>query len=319
MGKTIKIGIVGDLHIAPTPQSRIDDYFNVGLNKITEISKNCDIVIFLGDIFTSSKVEEKYVYRFIQHLQYCINKYNVKFYTIVGNHDVLSEDEDNLDNSSLGICKISGVLNIILPNQPLKLKDGIHYNFSTIPVKYKSAKQFLIEQKHKLLQPLKYCTNILLVHHEYETGVNCFTYNDFKELGYDMIFLGHDHKPFNQGRIIYPEFTIYRSGSIMRNRADDYNFTRQLYYYVIENGNVSCQAVTTAPAQNIFKVEALTKQNYNKQKFKEGLDKVIEKYKNNISTQSRFSIKNILEELNAPEKVISGIKKKHEKFGEVFE
>lgn len=314
----MKIGIVGDLHIAPTPPNRIDDYFNVGLDKITEISKNCDVVIFLGDIFTANKVDEKYVYPFIEHLRYCMNNYNVKFYTIVGNHDVLSEDENNLNCSSLGICKIAGVIDIILPEQPLIIGDNTQYQFSTIPVKYTSAKQFLVEQKNKLLTPQP-CVNILLVHHEYETGTNCFNYKDFKDLGYNMVFLGHDHKPFDQGRIIYPEFTIYRSGSIMRNRADDYNFTRQLYYYVLENGNVSCQAVTTTPAQQIFSIQAQTRQNYNKQKFTESVDKVIATYKSSVQTQTSFSIKNILLELNTPQDIIEGIKKKHEQEGEVFQ
>ena len=105
----------------------------------------------------------------------------------------------------------------------------------------------------------------------------------------------------------------------MRNRGDDYNFTRTLYYYVLENGNVSCQAITTKPAQDVFKIETLTKQNYNKQKFVESLNEVIDRYKNNISTQSRFSIKNILVELGATENIIDNIRKRYEKLGEVFE
>ena len=38
----MKIGIVGDLHIAPVPEKRIDDYFNTGLYKVEEIAKNCN-------------------------------------------------------------------------------------------------------------------------------------------------------------------------------------------------------------------------------------------------------------------------------------
>lgn len=311
----MKIGIVGDLHIAPPPDKRIDDYFQAGLDKIEQIAQYCDIVIFLGDIFTSARVEEKYVYDLIQHLYFCKNNYNVKFYTIVGNHDVVHEDENNLKDSSLGILQISKALTIIL-NEPL-LIDG--YSFNTLPVNFKKAKEILPTKKvsSNLIE-------VLLVHHEYETGTNCFTYDDFKNLGYNMIFLGHDHKPFEQGRIIYPEFTIYRSGSIMRNRAEDYNFTRVLYYPVIDTDlrgtdkEVHCEVVNCKSANNVFKVEAITKQNYKKEKFIEAVDQVIDKYKDNISTQSRFSIKTILEELGASEKVINGVRKKYEKFSETF-
>ena len=307
----MKIGIVGDLHIAPVPQSRIDEYFETGLQKIKEIAVNCDKVIFLGDIFTSARVDEKYVYSLIQHLHFCKNRYNTQFYTIIGNHDVVHEDENNLQDSSLGILQISNAINIITPDKPLLLDNCC---FNTIPVNYKKAKEFI---KH-----LNYTSNlneILLLHHEYETGTNCFSYEDFRNVGCNMVFLGHDHKPLDGGRIIYPEFTVYRSGSIMRNRGDDYNFTRTLYYYVLENGNVSCQAITTKPAQDVFKIETLTKQNYNKQKFVESLNEVIDRYKNNISTQSRFSIKNILVELGATENIIDNIRKRYEKLGEVFE
>ena len=62
------IGIVGDLHIAPPPEKRMDDYFQVGLNKIEEIAANVERVIFLGDIFTHPKVEPKYVNMLTQHL-----------------------------------------------------------------------------------------------------------------------------------------------------------------------------------------------------------------------------------------------------------
>ena len=311
----MKIGIIGDLHIAPVPDKRIDDYFQTGLDKIEQISKYCDVVIFLGDIFTSARVEEKYVYDLISHLYFCKNNYNVKFYTIVGNHDVVHEDENNLKDSSLGILQVSGAIDIIL-DKPLLIGD---YSFSTIPVNFRKAKEILPYKKVN-----SNLTEVLLVHHEYETGTNCFTYDDFKNLGYKMIFLGHDHKPFEQGRIIYPEFTVYRSGSIMRNRAEDYNFTRVLYYPVIDtelkgtDKEVHCEVLNYKPANDVFKVEAITRQNYKKEKFVEAVDQVIDKYKANISTQSRFSVKTILEELGAPERVIDGVRKKYEKFSETF-
>lgn len=313
----MKIGIVGDLHIAPVPEKRIDDYFQAGLDKIEQIAKYCDKVIFLGDIFTSARVDERFVYNLIHHLQYCSHVYNTEFFTIIGNHDVVHEDENNLQDSSLGILSISGAMKIITMNNPLILEN---YKFNTIPVNCKRAKEYLKSKNYSNSQ----FKEVLLVHHEYETGSNCFKYEDFKNLGCKMIFLGHDHKPFEQGRIIYPEFTIYRSGSIMRNRADDYNFTRCLYYPVIDtelqgtDKEVHCEVVTCKPASDVFKIEALTKQNYKKEKFIEAIDTVIEKYKCNITKQSRFSIKSILEELQAPEKVILGVRKKYEKLGESF-
>ena len=320
----MKIGIVGDLHIAPPPKKRIDDYFQVGLNKIEEIAKNCDLVIFLGDIFTDPKVEPQYVNRLTRHLDFCKQMYNCIFKTIIGNHDVAHEEESNLDYSSLGTLYSSNIMGIIKPEEPYVVNDGIIYRFNTVPVKYKSAKEYIQTMRYsnevqlRFGEDLKPCIDVLLVHHEYETGTNCFTYADFKDLGCKMIFLGHDHKPFDAGRIIYPEFTIYRSGSIMRNRADDYNLTRQLYYYVLEDGNVSCAAVTTSPAEEVFTIDAVEQIEYKKTKFTESVDTIIDKVKNNITVQDRFSIKGILGELNTPEENIDYIRKQYEKAGEVF-
>lgn len=307
----MKIGIIGDLHIAPVPANRLDDYFQVGLNKIEEIAKKCDVAIFLGDIFSTPRIDEEYVRALIKHLRYCKSLYNVEFKTIIGNHDVAHEDENNIDKSSLGILECSGVMDLITPENPCIIQN---YCFHTIPVNYKKAQQYL-----NILQVDNNYNNILLVHHEYETGTNCFNYDNFRNLGCYKIFLGHDHKPLDKGQLIYPEFTAYRSGSIMRNRADDYNFTRQLYYYILEDGEVHCEPVTTSLASSIFKIEAITRQNYEKEKFVESVNEVIEKYKNNIGTQSRFSIKNILVELGATDIIIDKIKKRHEKIGERFE
>ena len=314
------IGLVRDLHIAPPPEKRMDDYFQVGLNKIEEIAANVERVIFLGDIFTHPKVEPKYVNMLTQHLWYCKGKYGTHFYTIIGNHDVAHEEEEYLSDSSLGTLKASTVMDIITPDKPLIISDrGVVYRFNTIPVKYKTAKEYIQGKVYtNSTEDGIPCVDILLVHHEYETGTNCFSYNDFKDLNCKMIFLGHDHKPFDEGRIIYPEFTVYRSGSIMRNRADDYNFTRTLYYYTLDNNVVGCKAVTTTTFDKVFKVEAINKIETQEKHYTEALEKIIEKYENNISVKDMFSIKNILIELNAKESIIDYIKKKYENEGEVF-
>lgn len=314
----MKIGIVGDLHIAPEPENRIDDYFHVGLQKIEEIASNCDYVIFTGDIFSKPKVDDLYKNALITHLNWCKKNYNCIFATIIGNHDVAHEEEDNLQHSSLGTLEAAGVMEIIKPDKKYSyiLQDNnFFYRFKTIPVKFKNAKTYLQDFSFDVNPNF---INILLVHHLYEGGTECFRHEDFQSKNINMIFFGHDHKPIDGGRIIYEDMTVYRSGSIMRNIASDYNLERQLYYYVLENGTVSCKAVTTTDPRTIFKVDAYTRANYNKKKFTESIDTIIDKYKNNINTQNRFSIKNILEELQTPEKNMNYIGKQYIKIGDNF-
>ena len=304
----MKIGIVGDLHILPVPEKRLDDYLTTGLNKITEIASNCDYVIFLGDIFSRAKVDEQGLIRLIAHLNYCTSVYKTKFYTIIGNHDVTNEDESHIDESSLGVLSAAGIITLITTENPVKIGE---YTFNTVPVKFKTAKEFLIG-KHYTKK------DILLIHHEYETGTNCFAYNDFKDLGCHSIYLGHDHKPFDQGRIIYPEFTIYRSGSIMRNRTDDYNFTRTLYYYLLQDENVSCVPVTTLPASSVFKAESVDKLALQERKYTEELDALIDRYEHNVGVQDKYSVRKILLSLNTPQENLGYLDKKYTAIGEIL-
>ena len=305
----MSIAIVGDVHIAPPPGSRIDDYFHVGLDKITQIVQNADRVVFLGDIFSCPKVEEKYISALIHHLCFLMATYNVKFYSIVGNHDVANELESKLYNSSLGVLHESGCIDIILPDKPIPIEG---YKFHTVPVRFRDVKPFL---ENKIYTP----QDILLIHHEYETGTNRLTYEDLKNLGCKHVFFGHDHCPMEGGRIIYPELTVYRSGSLMRNIAIDYNFSRQIYYYIIDGDKISCKAIEQQDATQIFTHASLCRENYHKKKYQESINSIINKYKNTIEQQqNKFSMENILKELNAPAYVTPYIKAKYEKFGERF-
>ena len=310
----MSIAIVGDLHIAPIPRNRIDDYFTAALDKIEQIAQKNKYVIFLGDIFSKPKIDDSYVNGVILHLYYLKMTYGTSFYTIIGNHDVQSELEEKLYQSSLGTLIASKVMDVITPDNPLEINDTQIYRFNTIPVNYKRAKEYIKGKNFKC----ENCINILLVHHEYETGTNKITYDDIKDLGCEMIFFGHDHCPLPEGRIIYQNLTIYRSGSLMRNIAQDYNFTRQIYYYQINNGCVKCEPIIHRPANEVFTVESFTREQYHKKQLIANIDTLIEKYKNNITTQDKFSMESILKGLNAPDSVITYIKKKYESRGERF-
>ena len=318
----MKIGIVGDLHIAPVPEKRIDDYFQTGLNKIEQIAQYCDKVIFTGDIFSVPKIDEKYVNPLIRHLDWCKTNYNCEFITAIGNHDVANELEEHLEQSSLGTLEAAKIMTVIKPgiNNSFILKDkNLFYRFQTIPVKFKDAKEYLKEFSFDVNPNF---INILIVHHLYETGMECFNYEDFQNKNINMIFFGHDHKPMDGGRKIYTDFTVYRSGSLMRNIANDYNLERSVYYYVLEDGKISCKAINIQDAKSVFNTDAYNRTNYNEKKYievtNEQIDNLIEHYKNNISIKNKFSIKDVLKEVGTPDNNIDYIGKQYQKIGEIF-
>ena len=58
---------------------------------------------------------------------------------------------------------------------------------------------------------------------------------------------------------------------------------------------------------------------YHKKQYVKRLDAIIDKYKNNVTTQQKFSMKNILLEINTPDKCIKRLETKYAQHGEKFE
>lgn len=303
------IAIVGDVHINPSVSSRKDNYFDTCLQKIEEIASKNKNVIFLGDVFNSPTLPYNYfvdVYSLLNKLK----ANGTRFYSILGNHDVFNEREDSLLKTSLGLCYVTGVIELILPDKPITING---YNFHTSYVSLKKAKEHLINKKFN-------ADDILLLHHYFEDQYDGLNYNDLCNLGCNKIFFGHEHSAFEKGRKIYNEFTAYRCGSLLRNSSIEYNLKRQIFYYVIDNNEVKCCSVECMkPAEEVFTYEAFNQENLHKKQFLNNINDVIGRYTNNISTKSIFNIKTILDEINTPIDSINYIKSKYELIGERFD
>ena len=132
--------------------------------------------------------------------------------------------------------------------------------------------------------------------------------------------MGHHHKPVEGLQKNYNNLTVYRCGSLGRNKAEDFNFTRDIYYFTIEGKEVKFHIVENIKqATEVFKPEALSKVNLKKKEFIRSINDIIQKYTNNISTENKFSIKTILTELNTPIKTMSYIESIYNKISERFD
>lgn len=310
------IAIVGDPHIQPTVSSRLDDYFESCLDKIEQIANSCKHVIFLGDVFSHYRLPEENFNRLWTKLFYLKVTNNNQFYSIVGNHDIPNENESDLDKSALGMLRTTQLVKLIMPDNPLIItSNGVINRFNTTFVRYSRAKEHLLKQRYNT----DMYNDILLLHHYYEDHDDCFTYNDLKTLGCKQIFQGHEHCPLPNGKLDYDEFTLYRCGSMMRNIAAPYNFDRQMYYFVINGDKVTCNQLIVKPASEIFTQQAITREKYHEKKFVDTINNIVEKYTNNLSNQTQFSIKTILKEINTPDRNIDYIKTKYETISERFD
>lgn len=306
-----EIVIVGDVHICMDVPSRLDNYLDSVLAKIDEISNKAKNVIFLGDLFNQPVVPYNCYSKVWNLLSYHSSTRGVKYYSIIGNHDIPNELETEINKTALGLLAEQDAITLITTEQPVEIEGR---RFFTGPVNFKRCKEYLRNNIGCFRKD-----DFLLLHQYYEDDFECLTYEDLKDLGCSNIFLGHHHKPFDGLRKVYPNMTIYRCGSLGRNKAEDFNFTRDVYYYYIDS-EVHCATIECLKqATEVFKPDALNHTNLRKREFVKGINDIIAKYSNNISTENKFSIKTILQELNTPVDCMSYISSIYNKHNERFE
>lgn len=240
----MKIAVVWDVHLSYlTPSTRIDDYPNTVLKKLSFIRDYCnendiDYAFFLGDLFHQPQQPLWYLHKVIQVL----NGFRANLYTLIGNHDIAYHRMERLPSSAMGILLESKVLN---PIQTLEL-DGVHivginYGEKNIPI---------------VPNP-----SILLAHHFYE---NVFakeeenlTYEEIR--GFNLVCTGHDHNQYDD--IKKGNTTILRVGSLTRGTSHVHHLHRNIYFVEIDLSDLSYKKIEVPylPSDQVFTKEAYTK------------------------------------------------------------
>lgn len=296
----IKIAVVCDPHIQPINRSRKDNYLATCFNKISQIAEQNDIIIFGGDLFSSSIMQIEYLYQVMEFFKTYKNK-GKEFISIIGNHDVPSYREDLLNETSLGLLNLSGVLKVergCIINS--KLPQSL--NIDILPLRLKDAIEYI--KSKETINSNK--TNILLGHHfltDLQQEIN------LAELGYDYICLFHDHKDYEE--ITLGKTKVLRSGSLLRNAAHEHIFKQKIGYYqfIFNNTNFidyKYVNINYEKAEDVFKEEIVTGLNKEQKKFIESIDMIIKKCSDKFDKNNNvFSIKQILIDLKMPKKCFS--------------
>ena len=288
---TNKITIVGDVHIGNQVRSRKDDYFETCLLKLREIFSKSTNVIFLGDLFNTPTLE---LYKIQRVATLFLEFSHVNKYAIIGNHDVYNMNIQTLDRTALGLLSYFG-LRILTPDD-----NGIEIcgkTFDTLPLRFDD-----------ITDDATRTSDILLGHHFF-----CLPCEDslqtqyFHKSSYKAIFLGHDHKEYE------PQDKVYRPGSLLRNAATEYNFSRKPCYLVLnEDFTVDRFDLTIAQnASEVFTDESFNQDAWRKRVFVEQIDTLINKYSGQLKVadkQSNYSLLEAFKELKPPKKCYNYLK-----------
>lgn len=233
----MKIAIVGDPHISTGFRGRVDDYLKTVLRKIEEIAEENDYVIFLGDLFDTSALP---IYVFNETYR-MFSKHGDKFHTILGNHDMFHRNLKALNKTTIGSLNITNVLQIHV--KPFKLGDVLF-----VPV--------MTDDNANEIRISEVTNKEVLLGHKYYEMFMCpeesLEREHIERANYEMVFLGHDHVPYEP--LLINNTTLYRPGSLTRTTTDMYNKDRLIRYYQLDTKSMAVKEkrVISLPSEQVF-------------------------------------------------------------------
>lgn len=222
-----KIAIVNDVHLVERNHScRRDNFLETAMGKLEYIAQNNDYVIVLGDLCHSPANSTYFLY--------CVYtlfmKYKGKFIGIYGNHDIFNRNMSSNNKTTVGFLKITGAYDV-------KYRE----EFELAGLKFYAVD---VEEEAKDIPVDKTGKKILLAHKYYnqpDKGYESLSPDDIRTLGYNTVFLGHDHSPY--GDVYVGNSVVVRCGALTRIDTQEYNKDRDIVY---------CQITTSGDGEFDF-------------------------------------------------------------------
>jgi len=233
---SIRLFTSSDEHISDqNPALRVDEYINTVLNKINwqhEFAKNagCEAIIRGGDLF-HHKNPSKTSHMTMLKLMEILKKHDLNNFVLIGNHDVVNSNLDNLSRAPLGVMYQMPRFNRL--HQQVFQRGSL--SVEVVSIDY-SPLETLDSLKGKILKNHKYNYTIAVVHALAEDkpkeslskffGDAVFAYEDLDFPGVaDVLVFGHYHK--DQGIRKLGNTQIVNLGSLTRGSLTFENMNRK--------------------------------------------------------------------------------------------
>lgn len=234
------IGIIIDPHITDRHRCRSDNFLETALEKIDYVASNNDFVIICGDLFHTN-TNSHYIFNRVYKL---LMKHKGKFYAIPGNHDLLHNNISMLEKTTIGSLSLTGALNLCFDKFSI---DGVDFQVSLV---MKDLDRIPIDETNK---------KILIGHNYLElegSPKESFTRDEIRKLNYKLVFLGHEHKPYEEEYL--GNSTLIRMGSLTRIDTQPYNKERSIYYYRLNSETLEYSKIEVPhkAAEEIYTQEA---------------------------------------------------------------
>lgn len=273
--------VVGDPHIKYTaPTFRKETYFEElkdKLNQINIIAKNNQArVITLGDFFNS------YVEDHFESIMYEISDMIYGWFSLIGNHDC-KNTEGNLKGTSFGVLETVGYIR----TEPPAFLDFYHYfKRETFPKQSKNK----IALIHDYIMPKGTKEN--------------FEYKECKENGYNIVFCGHYHYPFD---VTVGNTRYINPGSLMRSTVKELQLNRTPEVILFNDQSLDVKHIPLEVKPLIEVSNTLEENKLDKTFESKFVDMIL---KNDLANNNSNDIINLLQKNNVEISIIKYIEKK---------
>lgn len=292
----MKIAIVGDPHITEYIRERQDNYLQTVLRKLEYIAENNDKVILLGDVFDKPTNSDYLFYRVYSLMK----RHEGKFITILGNHDIIHHNYEQLNKTTIGSLAKTGVIKIETSKFQLGNAEFVvslcRRDMCSIPVDETNSK-------------------ILIGHNYFEIEKSeSFTADELRKLNYNLVFLGHDHKPYED--MYLGHSILVRMGSLTRKDTQSYNEDRDIKYIQLDDKTMEYTYQylpdnIVEPSSKVFYPDSFGKKTVERIKIDyTQISKLLEKFSKQGA--GNISLDNVLRQIGTPVNNINYIKELHE-------
>ena len=307
------LAIIGDPHIQfNNPSCRQDNYFESIMDKLKQIMKSNSYIIELGDLLSLPVLDIQGTLILVDLLsQY--KKQGGRFISLIGNHNIYNWQINTLNKTTTRLLARLNLIDILDADLSEAYSEINLGPFKILPLSLNFSKKELPKAKGQ--------HNILVGHAFYASErdpKHSINYEDIKDLGYEYIFLGHDHEPYKPK--IIDNTILYRPGSLGRTTSHTYNLYRKPLYYRINLDSCEIKEVilNSKSSEEIFTYEIINKKQDKTPDYVYDLEALINSYKEK-GHSSILSIRKLMEDSSevTPE-IIQFISDIHEACGLEF-
>ncbi|WP_353095245.1 metallophosphoesterase [Tissierella praeacuta] len=218
----LKLLFFTDTHIrGTTPKNRKDIFVDSIEQKLLEIvdmikENKIDFVLHGGDLFDRPDVSIAIASKFAMIL----DKIEVPFYLISGNHDIYGHNPETINRTMLGLLDVLGVIKLVKSGDKIILeKDNIKVQLTGQPYVYdidtpNHLDYYLLKEKNDNVNYTIHMVHGMLLDRPFIKGIPYTLIDDIKDTLADITLSGHYHAGFKPTKI--DEKYFINPGSLVR-------------------------------------------------------------------------------------------------------